>query len=378
MLAFRLDGRSTLRFMSTTNTPRFTRFGKSISGASIVLGLSATAALVPAAKAANESYTVALIGDYNYGPLNGPLWQESERMIADINTASPSFVIHNGDTKAGGNECTDEINVATKAQFDRVKSPLVYLFGDNEWTDCHRILATVPKSAFGDPFERLDNLRRVFYPNNQSQGGTKMTLVRQADVDKQFVAYVENVRWVKGPVMFIGLNVPGSNNNCAGGPLQVTRIPSLFECTSREPAVLKWLSDSFAEAKRLQLRGVFIAQQGNPDFENKRSELPTYDNNGYKRLIKTIQTEVSNFNGQVVLTHGDSHSQRFDTPLTDVIDVRDGTETGKVMGSFRRVETFGNPETHWIRMTVDPTKPELFSFERKVVAGNPVPKPLAP
>ncbi len=351
-----------------------------IGATSIAIGLAVIGILVapPSAKAATETYTLALIGDYNYGPLNGPLWQESERMIADINAQSPAFVIHNGDTKPGSTECTDEINTATKAQFDRVKSPLVYLFGDNEWTDCHRILATTPKSPFGDPFERLENLRRQFYASNQSQGAIPMTLVRQADIDRQFVAYVENVRWIKGPVMFIGLNVPGSNNNCPGGPSQVTRVPSLFECKLREPAVLKWLSDSFAEAKRLRLSGVLIAMQGNPDFENRRGDLPAYDNNGYKRLIKTLQNEVVSFGGKVVLTHGDSHLQHFDKPLTDVIDVRDATETGRVLGSFRRVETFGNPETHWVRVTVDPTQPDLFSFERMIVKGNPVPKPPAP
>jgi hypothetical protein len=323
----------------------------------------------------SASYTVGLIGDFNYGPIDGPMWKESDRMIADINKAKPAFVIHNGDIKGGSTECTDAIVTANKEQFRTFTMPMVYLFGDNEWTDCYRALATVPRSPFGDPIERLEKLRTTFYGTDKSQGAMQLTFTRQADVDRQFQTYVENVRWVRGPVMYVAMNVPGSNNNCFGGPKQITRVPSMYECKLREPAVLQWLSDSFNEAKRLKLRGVVVAIQANPDFENRNADLPGYDNDGYKRLIKTLQNEVVSFNGDVVLTHGDSHAQRIDKPLTDVIDVRDFAEVGKVLGSFRRVETFGNPETHWIRMTVDPSAKSMFSFERMIVPGNPVPLP---
>jgi hypothetical protein len=253
--------------------------------------------------------------------------------------------------------------------------PLVYLFGDNEWTDCYRGLTAAPRSPFGDPIERLDKLRTTFYSSDSSQGAQQLTFTRQADIDKQFQTYVENVRWVRGPVMYVAMNVPGSNNNCFGGPRQTTRVPSMYECKVREPAVLKWLGDSFDEAKRVKLRGVVVAIQANPDFENRNADLPGYDNDVYKRLIKTLQREVVALNGEVVLTHGDSHAQRIDKPLTDVIDVRDSAAVGKVLGSFRRVETFGNPETHWIRMSVNPAATPMFSFERMIVPGNPGPLP---
>ncbi len=38
--------------------------------------------------------------------------------------------------------------------------------------------------------------------------------------------------------------------------------------------------------------------------------------------------------------------------------------------SFTRVETFGNPSTHWVKMTVDPMSAELVSFEAKLVTAN--------
>jgi hypothetical protein len=34
------------------------------------------------------------------------------------------------------------------------------------------------------------------------------------------------------------------------------------------------------------------------------------------------------------------------------------------------VETFGNPDVHWIRATVDPRNPNVFSFHPQYVRGN--------
>lgn len=369
--------------VSTTLHPHSVRLRSGLVAGSLALvaaaGLTLTGDRADAQSTPPRAYTVALIGDYNYGPLDGPLWQESERMVVDINKAKPLFAIHNGDIKAGSSECVDEIVAATKAQFDRFTMPLVYLFGDNEWTDCHRILATKPTSRFGDPLERLDNLRTTFYRTNRSQGQNPLTLTRQADVDPQFQTFVENVRWMQGPVLYIGLNIPGSNNNSAGAPgsKQLTRPLSTNEFRVREPATIKWINDSFDEAKRVKARGVVVALQGNPDFENKNPDLPTYDNDGYKRFIKTIQNEAYAFSGEVVVTHGDSHTQHVDQPVTQAIDVRDPFDRSPVIKNLIRVETFGNPETHWVKMTVDPIGPKLFTFDRMIVAGNPIPKAAA-
>jgi hypothetical protein len=38
--------------------------------------------------------------------------------------------------------------------------------------------------------------------------------------------------------------------------------------------------------------------------------------------------------------------------------------------NFTRVETFGPPDMHWVRATVDPSDPNLFQFEPVVVKAN--------
>jgi hypothetical protein len=37
---------------------------------------------------------------------------------------------------------------------------------------------------------------------------------------------------------------------------------------------------------------------------------------------------------------------------------------------FTRVETFGNPDAHWVRVTVDARDPNLFRFRPEYVRGN--------
>jgi hypothetical protein len=41
-----------------------------------------------------------------------------------------------------------------------------------------------------------------------------------------------------------------------------------------------------------------------------------------------------------------------------------------VIENFTRVELFGYPEAHWVRATVDPSDPNLFSFQPAMVKEN--------
>ncbi len=42
----------------------------------------------------------------------------------------------------------------------------------------------------------------------------------------------------------------------------------------------------------------------------------------------------------------------------------------RVIRFSKRVETFGDPDTHWVRITVDPSKPELFTIGPEIVPDN--------
>jgi hypothetical protein len=330
-------------------------------------GLLLCAGAGPAAAARGDTapFAFALVGDYNYAPPGGEAWRESERMIADLNRSGVRFAIHLGDIQAGNMECTDTIVAATRRQFARFRMPLIYLFGDNEWTDCHRHAAQNPRSPYLDPLERLDHLRRVFYGGHLAQGGGRLRFTRQADVagNPDYRRFVENVRWEAGGVLFVGANVPGSNNNHSGGPgsAQTVKVPGQDEeWAVRNAAVIDWLRDSFRRAESSHARAVFVAFQGNPDLENRRAELPRYDSTGFRDLDAALADLARNFGRPVVLAHGDSHRGfRVDRPLP--------------LPNFLRVENYGNPSTHWTRTTVLPGRKglDMFRFEGMRVPGNP-------
>jgi hypothetical protein len=339
-------------------------------GARVRFAACAAALAVAGVRAASSgpepgAFEFALVGDYNYGPVGDPEWRESERMIAAVNASRARFAVHLGDIKAGHAECTDAVYAANRAQFAEFRMPLVYLFGDNEWTDCHRYAATDPRSPFVDPLERLAKLRRMFYPGTSAQGGGRLRLERQADAAREprFRRFVENARWELGGVLFVGANVPGGNNHYSGGPgsPQRVKVPGQdAEWALRNAAVIDWLRDSFRRAARRGDRAVFVAWQANPDFEQRRPELPFYDSDGYRELVAALQEQAAAFPGPVVLAHGDSHKGfRTDHPLP--------------LPNFARVENYGDPHTHWTRVTVLPDRQglEMFRFEGMHVQGNP-------
>jgi hypothetical protein len=201
--------------------------------------------------------------------------------------------------------------------------PLIYVLGDNEWTDCHR--------AGGDPLERLARLRSLFHATPESLGRVRLPLERQTP------DYPENLRWRRGPVLFLGLNVPGSHNNIGPGP-----EPSA-EYRTRDQANAEWMSEGFRQAKASGQSVVVVAIQANPGFDefNAGSPVP-----GYGDFLRRLREETQAFGGEVVLLHGDTHRIRIDQPFLD----RPG---GAPIPRFTRIETYGSPWMGWVEISVD-------------------------
>lgn len=262
----------------------------------------------------HEGLRFALLGDVPYSqPQANLLDAEIERMNAE----ALAFVAHIGDITSGRGPCTDEWFEARQRQFARLRHPFVLLPGDNDWTDCHR-------TGF-DPLERLAKWRRLF-----------CAPVALASFARQPGEYCEHVRWEAGGAVFVGLNVPGSNNNFDRDPP---------EAGKRMQAVFAWLD----EAQRLaRERGrLVILMQANP-FLEPRPGAP----NGYAALLARLARLAGAMPGRVVLVHGDTHRFRDDEP----------------MPGLRRIEVWGSPHIRWLRATL--------RGDRLVV--EPAPDPLPP
>lgn len=293
-----------------------------------------------AGMASAQPVSFGLFGDTPYNS-----WERDQlpAMLAEMGQQGLAFAVHDGDIKNGSSVCSDAVFGDILGVFQQAPLPLVFVPGDNEWTDCHR-----SNNGGYDPLERLRKLRELFFRGESSLGQRAMPLERQSR-DPRFVAYRENVRWQAGGALFVGLNLPGSDNNYHGSTRGGGPVAEFIE---RGAANHAWLAESFALARERKLAGVMVVIQANPEFETASAGQPKP---GYRAFIEQLREETQAFAGQVVLVHGDSHSQKIDQPLLDAA-ARD------VVRNFTRVETYGYPFMGWIKGTVDASDPKVFRF----------------
>ena len=278
-----------------------------------------------------ETWRFAVICDT---PYNDRERRELPVMLEDIADEHPDFIVHVGDFKHSEDRCSDEIFIDRQRLFNRSRVPLVYVPGDNEWTDCKRLIA-----GHYDERERLGKLRQFFFAEPVSLGRSTIALERQSS------AFPEHQRWRLGPVLFVTLNVPGPNNNFGKGR------DASAEYLSRNPAVIDWLKQGFATARREHAAAIVVVMQGNPGFKHFAAGL---GHSGYRELLENLRSETLDFAGQVLLVHGDTHWQRIDHPLRS---------EGAPVANFTRLESFGYPFMGWVKVIIDSETPGLFRFE---------------
>jgi hypothetical protein len=277
--------------------------------------------------------------------------QRFENVIATANQLSPTFSVHCGDTKFGGAPCDDDVYPIILDRFERFTHPLVYVPGDNEWTDCH-----TPKAGGFDPVDRLDLVRRMFFPQGRSLGNPSIALTSQSTVDSELETFVENNRWIHHGIHFSTLHVVGSNNNA-----RESDEAAMKEFTARDAATIAWLNDSFKLAASPDCRALALFIHGNPFAENSRKNEPR--GTGFANFVPALAKAVQAFPKHVYLFHADSHYFRIDKPLT--------SSTGRTLENFTRIETFGGRNLHLIRVVADPGAPEpLVAFPHLVEANR--------
>jgi hypothetical protein len=247
--------------------------------------------------------------------------------------------------------------------FNTLKKPVVYVPGDNEWTDCHRL-----NNGGMDGLERLSHLRQVMFPNLNSLGQTTLALQHQGKVGAKFV---ENTRFSHGGITFVGINMPGSNNNLVLSAKDCSkksaRKPAQCdadndEYLARDEANVTWLAESFAQAKANQSRGLVLVVQADPGFDLPETEefdestQPQFS--GYRHFMSKLAEQTQGFAGQVLFVHGDTHFFKLDKPLFDPTHM---------LTNFTRLQTFGSPSLHWVKVTVDPASASVFQVEPIIV-----------
>jgi hypothetical protein len=306
----------------------------------------------------HDGYAIGLWGDLPYNDVQKTVGVPN--LVADMNAQRLAFTVHDGDLKSGSSPCTDEVYTYAKATLNTLRAPAMFTPGDNDWTDCDRTSGV--SSA-----ERLAFERKVLFATPFSLGRHPL---RQ---EVEAAPYVENRRWQVGRVTYATLNVQGSCNNLCD------IAPDPAEYAARNAANIAWLRETFAKARARGSAAVMLVFQADPGWDaSDATRAPTRDPqtlaetdgqpDGFQAFLTALREETIAFRRPVAAVHGDSHYFRIDKPLLDAKGAR--------VENFTRVETFGDHaenglnDVHWLRVDVDPSSREVFSFQPQIVPAN--------
>jgi hypothetical protein len=282
-----------------------------------------------------DSFSFAVMGDAPYSPAEELTFAA---MIEQMNRERLAFVVHVGDFKAASAPCTDALYERRLAQFNASAHPLVYVPGDNDWVDCRRA-----GNGAMDPLERLAKLRRMFFADRWSLGPRRMLLIPQEECANRVesecrcAGLPENRTWTTEDVLFVTLNVPGSNNN-SGFDAASDR-----EVHCRNWANKVWLEKAFARAADAS-QAIVVFIHANPSVKSK--------DGAYDGFLQQLTTGAVKHPRPVLLVHGDTQFHRVDKPLYDA--------AGKHVSNLTRLEVFGSPFVRWVRVSVDLNDPAFF------------------
>lgn len=326
-----------------------------------------------------ERYAFAVIGDMPYTKAQEP---EYRNVLAALNASELAFVVHVGDFQfdaqpynrdpaVASMPCVEESYQAAFDSFQSVRHPLILTPGDNDWADCGPLAARKV-----DPLALLEGIRARFYPEGRSLGQRTMPVTSQSSVPA-FAKFRENLLWTADGVTFATIHTVGYTDNSG-------RTPQMdAEHQERKAANIAWLKRAFADAKAAGSRGVVILTQANPGFENfwpadrktryfipfiPRGQALPSPKSAFGDYVGTLAGLLEDFDRPVLYFHGDTHIFRTDKPLYSA-------KTGRIFENFTRVEVFGWPDSHWIKVEVDPSDPQVFAVRPQIVPENRAGRP---
>lgn len=286
----------------------------------------------------SQALSFALIGDQPYNDFFEPA---TDSLIQHINNDPEiGWILHVGDIKGGAEPCTDELLIKRISQLQKSEKALVYVPGDNEWTDCHR-----NSNGNYNSQERLQFLRQQAFSEPQSLGKKYFPVRQQTNHP-----YPEHLMWLQGSTLFISLNVPGSNNDLHNPASRKTSDREAMQrLREREIAIGDWLAQAaqLFQSNKLTLTETVVTIQGNP-IDSSGGDSTDDRRNGYVGFMKYLVSYINNTNRPVLLAHGDTHRFKWDKPSLAKFGATSRTDE-----LFYRVEGWGHPFMNaWVKIRI--------------------------
>lgn len=312
-----------------------------VSATTMALLGSSTAIAATTEPDATTEYHFAVIGDLPYGQdqfAKLPAWVASINADQDVQK-----VIHLGDTKSGGDKCSNEWNDAILTQFNAFDTPLIYTPGDNEWTDCHRT-----SNGSYNPLERLSAIKKTYFATPGETLGAETMRV-------QFHPFQhENVKYRKHNVMFATAHIVGSNNGSMPwkGLGHTTETPEQkWERRLRTFHAVEWINTVFREAARNNDRAVVLSVHADMFYKNNPSDKY---NSEFTPIVRQLAHNAIAFGKPVYLLNGDTHTYRVNKPLTEGSAFMEYYGVQEVP-NLTRIQVDGSKNANnWLKVTINP------------------------
>lgn len=329
--------------------------------------------------------TLAVFGDW---PYNQNLLDNAALLTKSVNADTQvSLVLHVGDIHSGSMPCTSAgilppiasanpgWNQNIYYHFQHFNDPVVYTPGDNEWTDCHK---SKEKSS-GDPLKELASVRSLFFAKpGYTLGVHERKVLSQAErynsaypADAQFV---ENVMWEDSRIVFVTINMPGSNNDTlAWSGSFANPTAQLKEMTERTDADMRWLETAFNAAEDKHAKAVVVALQADM-FDPAAIAAGGDGLNAYSPFVQKLADLSTRFGRPVLLLNGDSHVYGADHPLADPSSATGLIHHTQAVPNLTRITVQGstNAPAEWLKLTIDPRKQQVFSWENVAYCKDPL------
>ena len=367
-----------------------------LSAGLLAAGFLATVSSTADDRQSNDSeaarpLTIAIFGDWPYNQL---LLDNAHLLINSINSdPKVSLVMHVGDIHSGSMPCTSAAilppiptanpgwNQGVYYQFQQFKAPVVYTPGDNEWADCHK---SKEKSS-GAPLKELTSVRSLFFakPGHTLGIDEKKVWTQAKNFDPAHPAdaqFVENVMWEDSDVVFVTVNMPGSNNDTlpwtgafAPNPLDNAQDN---EVAQRTDADIRWLQAAFDKAEEENANALVIGLQADMwDLAALPTASPPGDGlNQYTHFVQTLAELSVHFGRPVLLLNGDSHLYGSDHPLADPYSATGAIHHAQAVPNLTRITVQGstNAPAEWLRLTINVHAPQVFSWTNVPYCNDPL------
>ena len=212
-----------------------------------------------------SSVTFYAMGDVPYAPEEDALLP---RQIADL-PGDAEFVIHLGDIKNHKSPCDEAVYKKVSGMLSQAAPTVFFIPGDNEWNDC--INPAQAWKYWEKYFTRFDRRWEHHLP-----------VFRQLERE-------ENFSFVKGNVLFVGLNIVGG------------RVHDATEWKQRHADDLDWIRRNLARFGG-DVSSVVIFGHANPKSQHDDFFVP-------------FSEDAKQFEKPILYLHGDGHRWIHDHPF---------------------------------------------------------------